>query len=114
MKSLSALLLVGIVAPGLASAETLGRLFHTPQQRARLDLLRQADVAVDREKTPVLVLDGEVRRSNGQDTYWLNGRARDGRRPTVLRSIAAGDRLDLRTGEQHPLLPAGALHIAPR
>jgi len=55
-----------------ASAEELGRLFYTPEQRARLD----ADHA--RSSTPtdspnVMSVDGIVQRHGGERTVWING-----------------------------------------
>jgi hypothetical protein len=70
---LALLLLAG---SGHAAADGLGRLFFSPEQRAELD--RQRLLAREREgqpETPPLPrLTGEVRRSSGRRTLWLDGR----------------------------------------
>ena len=62
-----------------ALAAELGSLFHTPEERARLDRLRRGEpsepaaaaaaAAVKPEVT------GYVRRSDGRNTVWINGTA---------------------------------------
>jgi len=94
------LALSALAAPALAQqAVTLGRLFSTPQERARLDAQRSnsasqpmievgglqqgapgAPLAAVPAAAPAaapepLVLDGVVRRSDGKTTYWLNQEA---------------------------------------
>lgn len=44
-----------------------GRLFFTPEQRAEIDRQRQT-------ARPGGSLNGEVRRSSGPDTRWINGK----------------------------------------
>ena len=67
------LLLSCLAAP--AAAEDLGRLFFTPQQRQDLDRRRAANAqeaaAIIQEST--LTLQGQVSRSSGKTTTWLNG-----------------------------------------
>src|SRR5258706_124392 len=62
-------------APRPAAAyETLGRLFSTPQQRQDLDRRRQAnvlDTAISTERN--VTVNGQVSRSSGRTTTWLNG-----------------------------------------
>jgi len=57
------------------AAENLGRLFFTPQQRQDLDRRRAANVqeaaTVVQEST--LTLQGQVSRSSGKTTTWING-----------------------------------------
>jgi len=64
-----------IGAPRSAAAEDLGRLFFTPQQRQDLDRRRAANVheaaTVPQEST--LTLQGQVSRSGGKTTTWVNG-----------------------------------------
>jgi len=69
-----ALTLSCIAAP--ATAEELGRLFFTPQQRQDLDRRRATNRA--EEETPQikegpLTLEGHVQRSSGKTTTWING-----------------------------------------
>ncbi|HYC34874.1 MAG TPA: hypothetical protein VEC19_00500 [Usitatibacter sp.] len=52
----------------------LGKLFHTPQERAQLDKLRRGEPveapAVAARKARIT---GFVRRSDGRNTVWING-----------------------------------------
>ena len=69
-----ALLAAVVRAPISAAAEDLGRLFFTPAQRQDLDRRRAANVqetaTVIREST--LTLQGQVSRSGGKTTTWIN------------------------------------------
>jgi len=73
-----------VVATGqVAAQENLGRLFFTEQQRQDLDRRRQANI---REAAVVVessvTVNGQVSRSSGRSTTWLNGVPRDNaRRP---------------------------------
>jgi hypothetical protein len=69
--------LVFSLAPALAAAQEIGRLFFTPQQRHALDERRRARVP-DRPTaavvaSPVTRVDGYVQRSGGPPTVWING-----------------------------------------
>lgn len=71
-------LVVALLAGTPASAQDLGRLFFTPEQRAALDARRRARVPDKPAPTPVVAspttrLDGYVRRSDGRATVWVNG-----------------------------------------
>ncbi len=93
------LALLGLVALPAGAADTLGRLFMTPEQRHALDSLREtggdppvaagtqepaAAAPVDRQ----VVLNGIVRRSRGPDVVWVNG----------ARTSAPDSRIRLRLG----------------
>ena len=69
------LLMAAVGAPVPAAAdETLGRLFFTPQQRQDLDRRRQANIqdsAVSADNR--VTVNGQVSRSLGKTTIWLNG-----------------------------------------
>jgi len=71
---LLALLAAVLRAPLAGAAEDLGRLFLTPQQRQDLDRRRAANIqetaAVIQEST--LTLQGQVSRSSGKTTTWVN------------------------------------------
>src|SRR5882672_2782234 len=78
MRSPSAPLLVGVLLLGLvdsaAAADNLGRLFFTPQQRQDLDRRRQANIQESAVTTNSSVtVNGQVSRSNGKNTVWING-----------------------------------------
>lgn len=110
MKHLLTLLTLTFILDATASEAIMGRLFHTPEQRARLDALRSSMPAVDPEKSPVFHFDGEVRRSHRPGTYWLNGLPHAGPAP----SLTIGDSLDRRSGEIQPLLTPQQLQIMRR
>ena len=58
-------------------AESLGRLFFTPEQRAMLDLARRTQpITGQGAETPSdgVTLNGIVTRSDGRQTVWINGR----------------------------------------
>jgi hypothetical protein len=63
-----------VCAAGSATGAEFGRLFFTPQQRQDLDRRRQANI----QETAVtadsfLTVNGQVSRSNGKNTVWING-----------------------------------------
>ena len=73
--------LLGLAAGPAAAQENLGRLFYTEQQRQDLDRRRQANiqagaVVVDSFAT----VNGQVSRSSGRSTTWINGVPQDNAR----------------------------------
>jgi hypothetical protein len=77
-------LALALCAPAAQAAELtdLGTLFLSPQERTRLDQLRRGEPLdpVDgqpgrRQSAPELT--GFVQRSDGKNTIWVDGRARD-------------------------------------
>lgn len=67
--SLLALLIAN--AP-VSTAEELGRLFYTPEQRARMDIEHARDSA-PADSPNVMSIDGIVQRHGGERTVWING-----------------------------------------
>ena len=70
-----------VVAANVAAAESLGRLFFTPKERAALDRGKAGQPAELVELTPVeprrsVEMNGYVARSNGKTTVWLDGEPR--------------------------------------
>jgi hypothetical protein len=68
--------LLCLVAPGAATAEDLGRLFFTPQQRQDLDRRRvtnRAEEEAPQVKEGPLTIEGHVQRSSGKAVTWING-----------------------------------------
>lgn len=65
-----------LCVPAAAGAAELGTLFHTPEERARLEKLRRgeavAEEAAGRQPARPEVT-GFVRRSDGRGTVWING-----------------------------------------
>jgi hypothetical protein len=114
---LIALMLV-LALPAPLQAQSLGRLFLTPEQRAALDL-RRASRVPDKPATvvvesPTARIDGQVVRSGGRSTVWVNGQpVREGGQSEGLRvapasptadsvSLAVGEgsrRVELKVGE---------------
>lgn len=102
--AIAGLLLAGRV--GAAPAATLGRLFYTPEQRARLDRHGTAEpVAETVSSAEPRRVDGVVRRSGGTATVWIDGtpvpveprRRGDGPR-------LDGDRVVLRDAHGRPVM----------
>ena len=87
----------------------LGRLFTTPQQRSALDrerLLGQSQrSSLDSEAS--YIFNGEVRRSSGNNTRWINGEPQ----PAASGSpgVPAGDTFHPATGEHESLLGDGRI-----
>ena len=83
MTSRLAAAIVLMLGAGTAAGAELGRLFFTPAQRATLDQMREKNIGMEAtgDKEPVppaprnVSLDGVVRRSDGNNTVWLNNRA---------------------------------------
>jgi hypothetical protein len=71
---LASVILLALAGNSAAAAENLGRLFFTPQQRQDLDRRRQANIqesAVTVNNS--LTVNGQVSRSQGKTTVWING-----------------------------------------
>ena len=117
--------------PVATAAESLGRLFYTPEQRSSLDAARikrtRTSVGTEEgatEKPPappqpeVVTYGGMVRRSDGSTTVWLNDRAlqdKDLRSAAVMgrirpdgsltvQSPQTGRSVDLKVGQRAELL----------
>ena len=134
------ILLAFIASTQPASAQELGRLFFTEEQRAALDARRKARTP-ERPATPAAAtspstrLDGYVQRSGGPSTVWVNGeslgvegsdapRIESGRREgrvsvpvgdgAVRFSLKPGQVLDRNTGEIRDVLgPNGEISVNP-
>lgn len=114
MKALSALslMLILLIAHSAAQADpSLGRLFLDAQQRARLDLQRQRNPGfMPNTEEGSLIINGEVRASNGKRTRWINGQA-DWNGTVTAPPLAVGDTLDQTTGERTRMINEGAIRI---
>jgi len=116
MKRLSTALLVILAgAPAWAESEPLGRLFFTPQQRAALDRERLLGVSQrpsSLEGDASYTFSGEVRRSSGKNTRWINGTpdTTASRNPNV----AIGDTYHPATGERESVIGDGTIVIQRR
>ena len=75
---LLALVLLAVCIP--AGAAELGRLFHTPAEREQLDRLRRGEperpaaAAAIEPRTQAPEVTGFVKRSDGRNTVWIDGR----------------------------------------
>ena len=75
---LVSLMVLALAPAPAASADELGRLFLTPEQRSALDLRRKARLP-DAAPRAVVVesattrIDGLVRSTDGRSTVWVNG-----------------------------------------
>jgi len=119
------------------SAQQLGRLFFTPEQRTALDARRKARVP-DKSAaaaSPTTRLDGYVKRSSGPSTVWVNGeslletspeaprigvtRTNDGRVSVTVGESGArvglkpGEILDRGTGEVRDVIGDGEIRVRP-
>ena len=118
-----ALAVGSIGAPHAAQPAELGRLFLTPQQRVELDKRRQAN-AVEAETVveSTVTLNGQVTRSSGKTTVWLNGvpqydsagTARGAYRDAETdAAIKAGQTLDRVRGDVRDVVAPGAVRVKP-
>lgn len=98
-----------------AQQEGLGRLFLTPEQRQALDrqrLLNPGNLDIPDDDGGSLTINGEVRRSSGRTTRWINGEAEwnpSRQRPPV----AVGDTFYPGTGEREGVLRGGKIVVKP-
>jgi len=89
-----------------AQAEPLGRLFHTPEQRALLDTARKTmpmNVGGEEQapSAPDFTLKGVVTRSDGKRSVWLNDRLEHsaGRAGTQVPVQLPGGEVKLKVGQ---------------
>lgn len=109
MRRRPALLLM--LAATAASAETLGRLFFTPEQRSALERQRQAGRSgLLIEEAASIRLDGVMKDSSGRTTVWRNGRADDGKPP----DMRVGETLDVASGARSDVVAPDALRLGRR
>lgn len=101
------IVLLAILTIAPAQAETLGRLFHTPEQRALLDQTRRSTPAgvlspdSSTADTPGVMVNGIVTRSDGKRSTWVNGRMEHGAgdaRGSVRMTLPNGE-VQLRVGQ---------------
>ena len=67
-------ILAGAASP-VVGEETFGRLFFTPERRQMLDRQREQNLLSQQEapEEPTLTINGDVARSSGRRTVWVNG-----------------------------------------
>lgn len=73
------IIVLGLAAQFAQAADSIGRIFFTPEQRTQLDTLRTQKAVASRvreEPVPEIVTySGIVRRSDGKATVWINDEA---------------------------------------
>ena len=132
----SAILLILVCSAAPCTAQDLGRLFFTPEQRSALDARRKARVpdrpAMTSVVSPTTRLDGYVKRSGGPSTVFVNGEPvlegsseapvvdpeRRGGRVSIgvgdggaRRELRPGEVLDRGTGEVRDGIGGGQLRV---
>ncbi|WP_265947708.1 hypothetical protein [Dechloromonas sp. A34] len=98
-----------------AEQEALGRLFFTPQQRAELNRQRLLNPGVNAgtmDQQGSQTINGEVRRSSGRNTRWINGEVQ-GTETTPAPRIPVGDTFHPGTGEHQSVLGSGRIVVKP-
>ncbi|WP_227816362.1 hypothetical protein [Nitrogeniibacter aestuarii] len=89
---------LSVLLVGSSVAAPMGRLFFTPEERARIDL-GQGSAAPTAKVTTKPTINGFVRRGNGTATVWIDGKARQ-ESAQQLEGIAP--RVAAPAGEQEP------------
>ncbi|MDD3815006.1 MAG: hypothetical protein PHZ02_10205 [Desulfocapsaceae bacterium] len=125
------ILLICFSFPTVTGADTLGRLFFTPQDRVYLEQLRwaspeslplipeqQQEKGTSPDSNPATItLDGMVKRSKGAQTVWLNGVSYNRKHlPANVRlpQPFTPEKIELRVkekGKSYPLRPGQTLDI---
>lgn len=111
---LLSLLMIGL-SPTRAEQEALGRLFFTPQQRAEFNRQRLLNPGLNSgtsDQPGSQTINGEVRRSSGRNTRWINGEAQwSETSPTP--HVPVGDTFNPETGEHQSVLGSGKIVVKP-
>jgi hypothetical protein len=117
-------LLLGVLAaPMPAGADDLGRLFFTPQQRQELDRRRNTDEKASAEAVVerTVTVNGQVTRSSGHSTTWVNGVPQNDAYRSVDRThvrledatVKVGQTLDRNRGQVTDELKGGTVTVRP-
>lgn len=102
-------------SPAWAQQEGLGRLFFTPEQRVAMDRQRLLNPGLSSDSTDgeaSQTLNGEVRRSSGRNTRWINGEASSDNNIPAPR-VPVGDTYYPGSGERESLLGSGKIVVKP-
>ncbi len=93
-------------------AAGLGRLFTTPDKRAKLDTMRTRNLPADSvADSTEMRLDGIVLRSDGKKTVWLNGAPMHDRMPVVQVGVSSA-RMQTRPGHSVEVPVGGSVQFA--
>lgn len=112
----TALLATALLAPlpsWAAEPGALGRLFLTPVQRQQLDRQRLNPTSQSAATEPETsqTFNGEVRRSDGRTTRWVNGEAMTG--PLPKAQVPIGDTYHPESRTREGLLGSGTITVRP-
>jgi len=77
MRLLTAMLLFAIFPVSSIQADSLGRLFFTPEQRAQLEDNHARNATDEGAPASVLTVNGIVQQHGGARTVWINGKAQN-------------------------------------
>ena len=104
-----AIALAALLAAAPANAVELGKLFHTPEEREALDKRRRGEpeAAPSAGSAAKPRVTGFVRRSDGRNTVWIDGR------PVPTASPRAAPLLDPRVVRDMPRTPPPAPRAEP-
>lgn len=106
-----------LIFNSLAQAEPgkLGRLFFTPEQRARMDVARQNQRSIALEPEPefqaepapsTVTLNGIIAPSNGRPMVWINGRLQEqGRAPSPVIMPETGRQISVTSPDGSSRIP---------
>ncbi|QJR16397.1 hypothetical protein [Usitatibacter palustris] len=108
----SALFVLALAAAAPAAALEIGTLFHTPEERQKLDRMRRGEpertTTAPMERTTVPQITGYVQRSDGKNTLWLDGQ------PVPTNNPRATPLLDPRkVQDEGPQLPPRSIQALP-
>ncbi len=105
------LFLSGMLVATATSAETLGRLFFSADQRAALEHQRRTGDAAGAllEDDQAVRLDGVVNSSSGRSTLWRNGRMTN---DAAAARTKVGETLEPASGARTDVIAPGAVRIA--
>lgn len=99
-------LVLAALAGNALATEPLGRLFFSPEKRDVLDRQRALNALSNQQvaEDPQLTINGQIRRSTGKQTTWINGLPQDdegGHAGVVARSSARGpEQVILEAGDE--------------
>ncbi|MDZ4201901.1 MAG: hypothetical protein U1C96_07125 [Gallionella sp.] len=115
MNAMTTVLLILWCGTSSAGAEPLGRLFFTPEERARFDRA-EPQHAVPAERHRPFSINGIVQKHGGGRTVWINGQAQNieaaTARPADSERVALpgqGRPVEVKVGQR---LPAGTRYPA--
>jgi hypothetical protein len=64
-----------MTAPSYVNAGELGRLFYTPQERAKLEAQQASGATIEGVKRNFIIVNGVIQKQGGNRIVWLNGEA---------------------------------------